>query len=91
MRKINTYTPEFKAQMIKEAQEIGNVDLVARTHHIPSQTLHGWLNAKKRPHVKHSDTHMSVVKLKKQLADAELENKVLKELLKKTNQAWLKD
>ena len=29
--------------------------------------------------------------LRKQLADVTLENKVLKELLKKTHQLWLKD
>jgi hypothetical protein len=37
------------------------------------------------------DNSKAILQYKKQLADAELEIKVLKELLKKTNQAWLKD
>ncbi|WP_213974714.1 transposase, partial [Tepidanaerobacter acetatoxydans] len=36
------YTEEFKEQIIKECQEVGNVALVARRHDISSNTIHNW-------------------------------------------------
>ncbi len=50
------YTEEFKEQIIKECQEVGNVALVARRHdissntiHISSNTIHNWIRkAQKR-------------------------------------------
>ena len=36
-------------------------------------------------------TEKSHKAIKKELADAKLENEILKELLKKTHQLWLKD
>ncbi len=43
------YTEEFKEQIIKECQEVGNVALVARRHDISSNTIHNWIRkAQKR-------------------------------------------
>lgn len=92
--KINkVYTAEFKAQCVKEVQDTGSVSVVSRTHQVPLATLHRWVvkpsSRQDSPTRKHPSKEESI--LRKKLADVELENKVLKELLKKTNQAWLKD
>lgn len=89
MKKNRSYTPEFKEQLIKEAKDLGNMTAVARNHNVPLVTLQQWIakSTSKKP----SKDSLSNTELKKKLADAELENRVLKELLKKTNQAWLKD
>jgi len=43
------YTEEFKEQIIKECQEVGNVALVARRHDISSNTIQNWIRkAQKR-------------------------------------------
>lgn len=39
------YAEEFKEQLIKECQEVGNVALVARRHNISSNTIHGWMRS----------------------------------------------
>ena len=87
--KHNTYTLEFKEQCVKEALDIGKVSVVARKHKIHQSILHRWINEPKYAAQKKSS--LSNLELRKRLDDAELENRVLKELLKKTNQAWLKD
>ena len=89
MRNKKNYTTEFKAQMVKEVLDTGNIENVSRIHQIPRTTLHGWVHHKESKDSKSSA--QSVLQLKKKLADSELEILVLKELLKKTNQAWLKD
>jgi transposase len=82
------YTQEFKNQLIKEVQDTGNVAAVAKAHGVPNQTLHGWIGKVRRRN--DGDDRQTLHGLRKKLADAELEILVLKELLKKTNQAWLK-
>ncbi len=37
------YSEEFKEQLIKECQEVGNVALVARRHNISPNTIHTWI------------------------------------------------
>jgi transposase len=34
------YTQEFKEQILRESQEVGNVSLVARRHNISPNTIH---------------------------------------------------
>ena len=82
------YTQEFKAQLIKEVQDTGNQSSVSRRHDVPITTLHGWISNKK--HCADRSENKVVKQLKMQLVDAELEIQILKEILKKTNQAWLK-
>lgn len=40
--KRNEYTLEFKEQVLKECQEVGNVAVVARRHNISPNTIHTW-------------------------------------------------
>ena len=85
-RVYKTYAIEFKNQVVKEVLDTGKLSAVAKHHNIPSQTLSLWVNKK---HPKSKD--QTILQVQKKLADAELEISILKDILKKTNQAWLKD
>ena len=95
MRSKNTrYSEEFKNQIIKEAEEVGNATLVARKHDIVPGTVTRWVReskkSKKTNHPLNIDysTNSSLDKeneqLKKLLAEKDLEIAILKDLLKKT-------
>jgi transposase-like protein len=85
---VKQYSLEFKNQLIKEATETRNVSMVARKHGISAPTLYTWIRKSKG-----SDNGPGAPSrlrdLEKKLRASELENEVLKELLKKTNLAWL--
>lgn len=78
------FTPEFKAQVVKETKEVGNVALVARKHNISNKNIYNWI---KLANIKTTNPSLCEnKKLKKRLAEAELELMILKDLLKKTYQ-----
>ncbi len=87
--KGNRVTPELKEQILKEVKETGNAALVARTHGLVYQTVMSWIRGEreKPKRLKKKTDQANEVRLQK----LELENRILKELLKKTNQAWLSD
>lgn len=92
MQKKKFYTPEFKAQIVKEFHDVGSMSAIAKTHQISLASIHRWVTGKRQ--INRTSTTAptaTIIDLKKKLADTELEIRVLKELLKKTNQAWLKD
>jgi transposase-like protein len=89
MRRTKKYTPAEKDQLLKEVKQTGNLTLVAKKHNVPVSTLHCWLG--KTKHVPAEKKSAELQRLKKIIADKELENQILKELLKKTNQVWLGD
>jgi len=91
MNKKKHYSREFKAQMIKEVQDIGDLSIVAQKHQVSRISLYRWINGRLKTTCSDRTTTSEIISLKKKLADADLEVRVLKELLKKTNQAWLKD
>lgn len=83
------YSQEVKDEILKEVKEVGNVKLVARKHGIPPSTINTWIySLRNKPQI---DKDKETKALKKKLADAELENKILRDLLKKTYQVWDKD
>jgi len=86
---VRNYNLTEKEQIIKEVKETGNITIVAKKHKIPVTTIHGWLKKEKKIETK--ECSKSVKSREKQLANKDLEIKILKDLLKKTNQAWLKD
>ena len=89
MRKTRTYTSEEKNQIISEVKRTGNIAAVARKNALPSSTIHTWLNPKNQKRsLERRAERLEVKKLKAKLADSQLENQVLKELLKKTYQIW---
>ena len=80
---------EFKKKILKEISETKNIALVARMHGLNYQTVAGWVKSERRSAIqsqnsaqKRTDVHLQKL---------ELENKILRELLKKTNQAWLSE
>ena len=42
------YTQEFKEQILRECQEVGNVAVVARRHNISPNTIHTWRRKARR-------------------------------------------
>lgn len=87
--KGNRYDAELKAQVIKEVKETKNIALVARTRGLIYNTVSGWILAERKAPAKKQQKDQK--ELRTRLAKLELENRILKELLKKTNQAWLSD
>jgi transposase len=83
---VKRYDLEFKSQLIKEASEASNATIVAKKHGVPVGTIHTWMNSNASKKVK-EDTK-SFKSLQKKLAEKELENQILKDLLKKTVQVW---
>ena len=83
------YSPEFKEQIIKECMETNKYNVVAKKHQVPVTTVYTWIKRDKNKSKTQKAKGQKA--MGKELADAKLEIKVLKELLKKTHQLWLKD
>ena len=83
---MKQYAKEFKEQIVKEIQEVGNISLVCKKHGLKTSTAHGWLNG-----VKNKDKIIEqkmIRQMQKKMKDQELEIEVLKALLKKTYPLW---
>jgi transposase-like protein len=84
----NQYSDEFKEQILKECQEIGNVALVARRHEISPNTIHTWISKQRqrgsvKPLPKAKDTRYKAKENDKSLTDIdnrleELQTQLLK-------------
>jgi transposase-like protein len=85
--KNKRYSAEFKQKMLKEVSETKNVALVAQNNDVSYPTLSSWIRSKRNFATNNSKREEA--SLLKRLEKVELENRILKELLKKTNQAWL--
>ena len=83
------YSKELREQILKEVKETGNMALVARNHGIPYPSVVSWVSSERMAPAKKRNQELR--KLESRLRDSELENRILKELLKKTNQLWLTD
>jgi len=86
MASVKKISNELKEQILAEVKEVGNISLVAKKHNISSKTIYNWTSASKN--AAQISQSKEVRALNKKLKDAELENLVLKELLKKTYQRW---
>lgn len=75
------YSPELKAQVVKEAIETGNETLVAKKHNIPHKTVNNWIL--KLSNKKVIDKSKSFKHIEKENKNLKLENQILKDLLKK--------
>ena len=95
-RKNTRYPEEFRNQIIKEVEEVGNATLVARKHDLVPDTITRWVRKSKKTNntnypvnIDYS-TNSSLDKeneqLKKLLGEKDLEIAILKDLLKKTAQ-----
>ncbi len=88
-RLTRSYDKELKEQVVKECIETTNYAAVSSKHDIPVTTIYGWIKSHKNKQKKQS--RINVKELESELKDMELENRILKELLKKSHQLWLKD
>lgn len=86
MSRISKFSAELKEQVLAEIKEVGNVVSVAKKHGISPKTIHNWTRA--TTNKVQIDQSKELRELNKKLKDAELENLVLKELLKKTYPRW---
>lgn len=89
MARKSEYTREQREQIVQEAQEVGNIRAVAEKHELNVRTVYGWVKAFKNKEKHHH--RKSLRQLEKELAEKDLEVRVLKELLKKTTQTLIKD
>jgi transposase-like protein len=88
-RSSKSYSEELKEQVVKECIETNNYAAVSSKHDIPVTTIYGWIRRHKNKQKK--DSRRNVKELETELKDVKLENDILKELLKKSHQLWLKD
>jgi len=88
-RSSKSYSEELKDQVVKECIETNNYAAVSSKHDIPVTTIYGWIRRHKNKQKKES--RRNVKELEAELKDVKLENEILKELLKKSHQLWLKD
>ena len=86
---VKKYSKEDKNQILREVKDTGNMALVARNRGIAYQTVVSWVGSQRRAPARKQ--RQDLKQLEAKLKDAELENRILKELLKKTNQLWLTD
>lgn len=89
--KRRRYTEEFKQQVVKEAKETRNAALVARNHDLSPSLVAKWIRETDYPIPKGipmTKENKEIIKenilLKKLLAEKELQNAILQDLLKKT-------
>jgi len=94
--KNKRYSEEFKKQIVREVEEVGNASLVARKHDVVPGTVTRWVRKSKMSNPTNNplnidySTNYSLDKendqLKKLLGEKDLEIAILKDLLKKTTQ-----
>lgn len=89
MTSPKNYNEELKNQVVKECIETNNYGAVSNKHDIPVTTVYGWI--KKHKNKVKTQSKKGLKKLEVELNDIKLENQILKELLKKSHQLWLKD
>jgi transposase len=81
------YSDEEKVKIVDEAKSSGNIAATAKRYSVSDVTIHGWIKKlnKSKPS---KDLRQENKRLRQQLADKELENSILKDLVKKTVQVW---
>ena len=83
---MKRYTMEEKAEILKEVEDIGNINLVCKKRGISHTTVHNWI--KKGVIESNGNYPAENRRLKKRISELELQNSILKELLKKTHQVF---
>lgn len=78
------YSKEQRAQALKELEATGDVNLVARKLNIPAHAIYRF--RRERVNSPQISKDKELKRLNKELKESELENRILRELLKKTYQ-----
>jgi hypothetical protein len=82
---VSKYSEELKVQVLKSLEEVGDAKAVAERHNNPVWVVRRFRREKlKSPEI---NKDKKIKQLTQQLKDKELENLILRELLKKTYQA----
>ena len=84
-----SYTPEFKTQVTKEAIETNNTALVAKKHGLSQRTVYNWFSKEINKDSISKKKNLKAVEKRNQ--ELELENQILKALLKKTTNVLIKE
>jgi predicted RNase H-like nuclease (RuvC/YqgF family) len=80
----NKYSPALIEQVLKELDITGDIELVSRKHNVPPHAIYRFRREKlKAPSASKENR---IKELSKELAEKDLEIKILRELLKKTYQ-----
>ena len=78
------YSSELKEQVLKDLDEVGEIDLVCQRHNVPKHAVYRFRRARlKSPSI---NKEQQIKSLNKELKEKDLENRILRELLKKTYQ-----
>lgn len=91
MRKTKTYSQDFKDKLVKEYLEVGSLTEVSARHGLAVNTLRSWVLKQDQNFINKQKEKKSLRDMEKELEKKDIEIRILKELLKKTNQVWLKD
>lgn len=86
MKTTSKVDPETKQKIVNEAIETGLIPVVAKKYDVSNKDVHNWLRSFKGKDTR--DANKQLREMQKKLKSAELENLVLKELLKKTYPHW---
>ena len=84
---MRRYSNEEKAEILKEIEDVGNIHAVCRKRGLSHTTVHNWL---KKESLREGGRNYPAEnrRLKKKVAELELKNAILKDLLKKTHQVF---
>ena len=82
------YTEEEKLQIVSEIKAGASINSVATKNNISTSTIHNWLTRDNKSVIKKKKNNKELKLIQNKYDDAILENKILKELLKKTYQIW---
>ena len=83
---MKRYSAEEKSEILKEVENLGNINLVCRKRGITHTTVHNWI--KKEADNNKRNYPAENRRLKKKVSELELQNSILKDLLKKTHQVF---
>lgn len=89
MKGKSKFTKEQREKIAKEAIESNNKKAVAQKYEIDPTLVYSWVKSYRDKDVR--EKNKSAKAYEQELEDLILENKVLKELLKKTTQTLIKD
>ena len=82
-----SYSEELKEPVVKECIETNNYGAVSNKDEIPVTTIYGWI--KRHKNKKKKESKKKVKESESELKDLKLENEILKELLRKSQQLRL--
>jgi transposase-like protein len=83
------YSNELKQKVVAEFAATGDAESIAKNYGITTKSIYNWKSQLKASPAK--DTDRELKDLRKKLALAEEENKILKEIVKKTFQVGVLD